>query len=647
MKRLFSFITILALLLTPIFTFADTKRVGLESGEGWVIQSDCSSVVQNGKGCYNTTDKKFYVGDGVTANAIGPGTAGSVTFANVTAGTNAYALIVGSGGSLDWGGTGSINASGYKGATAPTATEFGYLAGTTSGLQTQLNAKAPSASPTFTGTVAFPTPFTLGGTSVTASAAEMNHLVGVTSGLQTQLNNKANSSHSQAESTITFTDIATGDASTSAHGYLKKLSGFSTQFLNGLGNWVSGMVGSDSIWDAKGDIVAGTGADSAAKLTAGANGSILITDSAQTTGLSWLTKGTNNSILGVNDSGALGFYTSLYLDVPWAVGTSAAPTAEGQAYWNSTNDVLTVGNGVTATTILSNKNAVTVAQGGTNKASWTLYAIPYLSGTTTFGEIPIGTAGQYLKVNSGATGYEFGTVAGGGDVVGPATHAASYIPKWNATPNSKTLVEGVSAPSGAIVGTTDTQTLTGKTIDVEGSGNAVTIPVKIWLTAAGCNNTTAAPFWDLPTSGAAAAACVTGTNTQKGVLDFADGATTLSAQISFMLPADFSTGGNIDIVIKWLSSTTSGDVVWQAQTSFVADGETDDPSWNTVSTVTDATKATANQTNDAAITNIDKTGCAAGKFMHLKIYRDPAHASDTMAGTARLIGVEVTYRRAM
>jgi hypothetical protein len=38
-----------------------------------------------------------------------------------------------------------------------------------------------------------------------------------------------------------------------------------------------------------------------------------------------------------------------------------------------------------------------VAQGGTNKSSWTRYAIPYLSGPTTFGEIAIGTSGKFLK----------------------------------------------------------------------------------------------------------------------------------------------------------------------------------------------------------------------------------------------------------
>lgn len=52
---------------------------------------------------------------------------------------------------------------------------------------------------------------------------------------------------------------------------------------------------------------------------------------------------------------------------------------------------------------------IDVAAGGTEKSAWTQYAIPYLSDTTVFGEIPIGTAGQVLKVSAGATGYEFAT----------------------------------------------------------------------------------------------------------------------------------------------------------------------------------------------------------------------------------------------
>ena len=54
---------------------------------------------------------------------------------------------------------------------------------------------APVANPTFTGTVTIPTAavttFTLGGTTVTATGAELNYMDGVTSNVQTQLDAKA------------------------------------------------------------------------------------------------------------------------------------------------------------------------------------------------------------------------------------------------------------------------------------------------------------------------------------------------------------------------------------------------------------------------------------------------------------------------
>lgn len=52
-----------------------------------------------------------------------------------------------------------------------------------------------------------------------------------------------------------------------------------------------GGVATDTVWDTKGDLAVATAADTASKLAAGANGKVLTTDSAQTTGLKWqLTK---------------------------------------------------------------------------------------------------------------------------------------------------------------------------------------------------------------------------------------------------------------------------------------------------------------------------------------------------------------------
>jgi hypothetical protein len=49
----------------------------------------------------------------------------------------------------------------------------------------------------------------------------------------------------------------------------------------------TGSMATDALWDAKGDLAGGTGANTAQKLTAGANDTHLVADSAQTTGLKW------------------------------------------------------------------------------------------------------------------------------------------------------------------------------------------------------------------------------------------------------------------------------------------------------------------------------------------------------------------------
>jgi len=85
-------------------------------------------------------------------------------------------------------------------------------------------------------------------------------------------------------------------------------------------------------------------------------------------------------------------------------GKYAKSTADG-VVWDTPAGA---GDMLEATYDTDEDGDIDVAAGGTEKSSWTLYAIPYLSGTTAFGEIPIGTAGQLLKVSAGATGYEFG-----------------------------------------------------------------------------------------------------------------------------------------------------------------------------------------------------------------------------------------------
>jgi hypothetical protein len=62
------------------------------------------------------------------------------------------------------------------GVTGVTAAELSYIGDVTGLIQAQIDLKSPLASPTFTGTVTVPTPFTIGAVSMTATGTELNYL---------------------------------------------------------------------------------------------------------------------------------------------------------------------------------------------------------------------------------------------------------------------------------------------------------------------------------------------------------------------------------------------------------------------------------------------------------------------------------------
>jgi hypothetical protein len=65
-------------------------------------------------------------------------------------------------------------------------TELNYLDGVTSAIQTQIDAKADTAAPTFTGTVVLPSTTSIG----TVTSTELGYISGVTSAIQTQISGK-------------------------------------------------------------------------------------------------------------------------------------------------------------------------------------------------------------------------------------------------------------------------------------------------------------------------------------------------------------------------------------------------------------------------------------------------------------------------
>lgn len=59
--------------------------------------------------------------------------------------------------------------------------------------------------------------------------------------------------------------------------------------------WQAASAAADTIWDAKGDLLVGTGANTAARVPVGANGTVLLADSSETAGVKWA------SVVGTGD----------------------------------------------------------------------------------------------------------------------------------------------------------------------------------------------------------------------------------------------------------------------------------------------------------------------------------------------------------
>jgi hypothetical protein len=103
--------------------------------------------------------------------------------------------------------------------------------------------------------------------------------------------------------------------------------------------------------DAKGDLVAGTGADTFAKLTVGANGTTLVADSSEATGLKWAAAaGGGGKVLQVVE------------------GTTSTAANSSSASYADTNLTATITPSAATSKIL-----VIVSQGGCGKSAANIY----------------------------------------------------------------------------------------------------------------------------------------------------------------------------------------------------------------------------------------------------------------------------------
>lgn len=177
--------------------------------------SSANPILSLGEVGIDTDLKQFKVGDGATAWSSlafttapvnSPTFTGTPTAPTANAGTNTTQIATTA--FVSTAITNLINgAPGALDTLDELAQALGDDASFATTVTNSLSAKAPLASPTFTGTVVLPSTTSIGDVSNT----EISYLDGVTSAIQTQLNDKANTTISTNLQTASYTLVA-GDA---------------------------------------------------------------------------------------------------------------------------------------------------------------------------------------------------------------------------------------------------------------------------------------------------------------------------------------------------------------------------------------------------------------------------------------------------
>lgn len=116
------------------------------------------------------------------------------------------------------------------------------------------------------------------------------------------------------------------------------------------------------------------------------------------------------------------------------------------------------------------------------------------------------------------------------------------------------------------------------------------------------------------------------------------------AQFSFVMPKSWDRG-TISFQPVWIADSGTGGVVWALQAVATGDGDARDAAYGTAQLSIDTFVSAAQQhTGPAPSTPVTPAGSpAVGDRLNFQLYRDQAHASDTLAAEAGITDIVLTY----
>ena len=247
----------------------------------------------------------------------------------------------------------------------------------------------------------------------------------------------------------------------------------------------------EALVDAKGDLLVASGADAVTRLAAGTNGYILTANSGATNGIEWAAApavGTFQSNIVFEGATADDYETTLEVADPTADRTITLPNATGTVTLNDATQTLS------NKTISYTNNTVTVQVANVSDLSASASELNLVdgssAGTIANGKAVIyGAAGEVNATTLQIAGTSLTATATELNYVDGVTSAIQTQLDAKATSSDLTTHTGATeahGATGAVVGTTNTQTLTNKTL----TSPTLTTPALGVATADSINGTT-------------------------------------------------------------------------------------------------------------------------------------------------------------